>query len=265
MKSKHSRPLQRAIATIAELAPNRTFTGALLPDRNFPDRILILVNETDAYSFRLADLESKTKIDGGKTRICVKADGTGIRLNPFRVCDCTSITLIPTMNFPPLPVRRHAKGHPRTARPADVRLVATTGPNPRTLAAVAANWTESCTLKDVEINNCAHFLSDAFIKAGYTELTRSGGNVCITEWCDYDSGSNNPSARPIRAKEMWAWFKTMAASTLRKKPNKKGYWATFQWDKDYSGGHVLLYDSDNNVEYGTPAHWDWSDQYFYQW
>ena len=92
-----------------------------------------------------------------------------------------------------------------------------------------------------------------------------GGASQITEWCDWNDTAKSDEARPIRAKNMWEWFKIMSTTSRTTKPSKKGMWATFQWDASYSGGHVLLYDSDADVVYGTGAFWDWSSQNFYQW
>jgi hypothetical protein len=47
------------------------------------------------------------------------------------------------------------------------------------LASVGANWKGSCAGGDSFPNNCAHFLSDAFIRAGYTELQSYGALLYI--------------------------------------------------------------------------------------
>lgn len=149
----------------------------------------------------------------------------------------------------------------------DVLELLNEAPPAKSLKSVAAHWTESCGLKDSEENNCAHYLSDAFIRAGYADLQKSSNNKHFTEWCDWDQQKKSPEARPIRAKEMWAWFKSMATKKKTIKPKNEGFWAVFQWDKSYSGGHVLLYDSDKKKAYGTGqgAYWSWSHHYFYQW
>jgi hypothetical protein len=165
---------------------------------------------------------------------------------------------------PPVPEIR--KGDPREATETDQKaIVRMAMPS---LAMVAANWKKSCILGDVEENNCAHYLSDAFIRAGYAELTHSAAAPApqITIWCDYNDPPRNPQARVIRAREMNAWFKSKCSNPLTVKPVKKGFFAVFQLNEAaYWGGHVLLYDSDKDTYYGTGAYWNWPTQLFYQW
>jgi hypothetical protein len=115
-------------------------------------------------------------------------------------------------------------------------------------------------------NNCAHFLSDALIRGGFAEL--------LTEEsfyrCDQVNCGCPNERRPIRAREMWSWFKLKAVTKHEKVkwdqiPKNNGWWAVFQLDEArYWGGHVIVLDTDNWEYYGTCSFLDW-DQYAYQW
>ncbi|KAL4880665.1 hypothetical protein BJY04DRAFT_228281 [Aspergillus karnatakaensis] len=126
------------------------------------------------------------------------------------------------------------------------------------ISAVATYWYNSCAGGDVQSNNCAHYLSDAFIRAGYAELASANPHVnarCAT-----------PARRPIRARDMWSWFQSKARVTRRTLPGRNtGWWAIFQLDESaYWGGHVVVLDSNAWVYYGTGWYGAWA-QYAYQW
>jgi hypothetical protein len=129
--------------------------------------------------------------------------------------------------------------------------------NPK-LKDVAAYWGACCIGKDTFDNNCAHFLSDAFIRTGFSELLPP--NSCI------ESGARcTPASRPVRARNMWCWFQSKASKTSNTPTKKTGWWAVFQLDESqYWGGHVALLDSDSWTYYGTGWYPDWS-QNLYQW
>jgi hypothetical protein len=125
--------------------------------------------------------------------------------------------------------------------------------NPSPLALVGANFFESCAGGDQYANNCAHFLSDAFIRAGYAKL-RTYGARC-----------NTSAHRPIRAREMWEWFQTQANVESYVPTQGTGWWAIFQLDESaYWGGHVVVLDSDSWKFYGTGWYGSWA-QYMYKW
>lgn len=128
---------------------------------------------------------------------------------------------------------------------------------PVSLAAVPKYWTKSCEGGDSYENNCAHFLSDAMVRAGYVQLKPP--TACVNARC------NTSSKRPIRARDMWCWFQSMATKTSSTPTKNTGMWAVFQLDEsEYWGGHVVLLDSDNWKYYGTGWYDDW-DQHLYQW
>jgi hypothetical protein len=140
-------------------------------------------------------------------------------------------------------------------------------PPPLSAPAVAAAWGDACADGphasasccaggDSFINNSAHFLSNAFIGAGYTELLTYGARC--------------PAHRPLRAREMHEWFKTKSSTEPSGESSTQlqrgtGWWAVFQLDEQvYWCGHVALLDSDNWVYYGTAWYGSWS-QYLYRW
>lgn len=132
--------------------------------------------------------------------------------------------------------------------------IALAGP---TLESVASFWNDSCAGGDVYANNCAHFLSDAFIRAGFTEL--SGDVPCVHARC------STSAKRAIRARDMWCWFQAKATHTSSTLTRNTGWWAAFQLNESaYWGGHVVLFDSNSWTYYGTGWYPQWT-QYLYQW
>lgn len=131
-------------------------------------------------------------------------------------------------------------------------------PGARALGPVAQSWTKSCVGGDAFPNNCAHFLSDAFIKAGFADLANN--NPHIHARCPA------PAKRPIRAADMNAWFASKATTTRTSVAKNTGWWAVFQHDTaHYCCGHVLLLDSDAWRVYGTGWFGTWANQTLYQW
>ncbi|GAQ47108.1 hypothetical protein AtubIFM54640_004235 [Aspergillus tubingensis] len=131
--------------------------------------------------------------------------------------------------------------------------LATTPP----ISSIAAYWNNSCAGGDVQSNNCAHYLSDAFIRAGYTELSQPNQHI--------NARCQTTARRPIRARDMWSWFRSKAQVSSRNVQRNTGWWAVFQLNESqYWGGHVAVLDSNAWVYYGTGWYPDW-DQYCYQW
>ncbi len=124
------------------------------------------------------------------------------------------------------------------------------------LAPVGKAYNDNCTGGDSYENNCAHFLSDAFIRGGYTELANNNPHV---------NARCGKAKRPIRARDMWSWFKAKATTTSEKVERNTGWWAVFQLDETvYWGGHVALINTDTWRWYGTGWYGSWH-QYAYQW
>jgi len=127
----------------------------------------------------------------------------------------------------------------------------------KSIAGAASIYNRGCVGGDAYDNNCAHFLSDAFIRAGYLELNPPSD--CVNARC------STSAKRPIRARDMWCWFQSIATDQRNKLPKNEGYWAVFQLDESqYWGGHVVIIDTDSNLYYGTGNYPSWT-QYCYKW
>ncbi len=124
-----------------------------------------------------------------------------------------------------------------------------------TLKEVALAYNQTCAGGGRESNNCAHFLSDAFIRAGYTELLDSD---LVTERCDCGAG------RVVRAQDLLKWFqsKSVRFHSGRLEPNT-GFWAVYQ--EKPGRRHVTILDSNTGKFYGTADCKNWPVQWNYQW
>src|SRR5262249_960283 len=92
-----------------------------------------------------------------------------------------------------------------------------------------ANPSSCCKGQQKYDNNCAHFLSDALIRAGFHELVTDPKLYK----CDKSTCKVPTDRRPIRAREMWEWFKRKAQLKHEKIkwdqiPKNSGWWAVFQ-------------------------------------
>lgn len=155
------------------------------------------------------------------------------------------------------------------------------------IALAAARFEESCIGGGRFDNNCAHFLANAFVRAGYDDLLRR--HAFINARCyRTEAGSTSPGCdpaakRPVRAREMEKWFDYKAARSKdlsrtsgetveeRFAPLRNtGFWAVFQRDTSpggYWGGHACIIDTDSWSYYGTGSngYWYWELQHCYQW
>lgn len=123
------------------------------------------------------------------------------------------------------------------------------------LPVVAQHYTGKCVGGQRESNNCAHFLSDAFIRAGYRELlTRRA----VSERCRCGAG------RVVRAQDMLKWFQEKSERFQVGTPAKgTGMWAVYQ--EKPNRRHVLLFDANTGKYYGTDNCVNWPVQWYYQW
>ena len=124
------------------------------------------------------------------------------------------------------------------------------------LQTVFSGYTDSCACGTAYENNCAHFLSNALIKGGFSAInggnggdlrTRNGFCVC-------------PSGRPIRAKELRAWFGRKW--TRHTKPQNG---LNLMYQEQGGQGHVLLkkYPEGNWVGRGDHGNWNTQEYYYY--
>ena len=127
-----------------------------------------------------------------------------------------------------------------------------------------------CVGGDRESNNCAHYLSNSFIKVGFDDLTRN--NRHINARCS-GNFSSYYQRRPIRARDMRSWFNSKTSIPIKAsswtelivkmKATRKSYFAIFQYGGGYWGGHVLIYAVNQNRFAGTGNYTDWPKQEAY--
>ncbi|MGG7666493.1 hypothetical protein [Dyadobacter sp. BHUBP1] len=246
------------------------FSGYKIADNNMPGRVILISDEGVFYSFNEDDIREELRLSGGRTELEIKCGSSAYITKPFLVenRDREKSRRIEDVS----PIHRSELGHSlRSATDEDIKVVLDSLPVAGSLASVATHFSNCCTLTDVEENNCAHFLSDAFIKAGYSELKKSARNRNITEWCDWDSVAKSGDARPVRALDMKNWFNSMASRTETVIQSNNGFWAVYQENQLNGQGHVLLYDSNEKIVYGTkdmqgvPYFFRSWRQFFYQW
>lgn len=250
-----------------------SYTGRKCPDLNFPGNFLLIESVERIYSFHYADVIKEEKIANGLVKITMGPNCMGMFIQPYLVPKCHPCVLPNYENMiPPKVIIK--KGDPTFASSEDYKKLKASRPRERTIASAAMNFETpkgTCVLgKTPSENNCTHYLSDAFIKAGFDELRRerSEGGGIFYHWCDTITPPRrvNINARPIRAKEMNQWFLSIHTELKTTLPDGEGFWAVFQFDAaEYAGGHVLIYDSDSRKVYGTGVYWDWKEQYFYKW
>jgi hypothetical protein len=109
---------------------------------------------------------------------------------------------------------------------------------------------QACLGKVSSYAKCAHYLSNAFIVAGFAELSKpndcvSSGGRCIPPNCT--SGGK----RPIRAKDLECWFLTKDASPATSVKPNTGLYAVYQERQSDGEGHVVILDSNTWKYYGT--------------
>lgn len=235
-------------------------TGVTTPDLNLPGNILLVVDRSEFYSFRIADIVDQEDLGNQRSRVWIKKGTRAWQSSAIAIGGTLPMreTLVgmedvpepPTVELPGGPVKA-TEFHKQSLR----RLQQV-----NTIAAAAAAYTGSCIGGDHYRNNCAHFLSDAFIRVGFSDLIAGqSADHFITARCD------TTAKRPIRARDMWQWFQSKATQTSSAIQQNTGTWSVFQLDEQvYWGGHVLIIDTDAWAWYGTGNHPDWQ-QYAYKW
>lgn len=134
----------------------------------------------------------------------------------------------------------------------------------RSLATTFSGFSRECPCGEDLGNNCAHYLSDALIDAGYDELDggegaryrkRNGRIVC-------------KHGRPVRAKELRDWFADQASTTESGEPDDSRYWAVYQERSADGQGHVVLHHHTTDEGYdwaGTGDYPSWATKDHYRW
>ncbi|MBD5799860.1 hypothetical protein BHU24_25140 [Bacillus pseudomycoides] len=110
-----------------------------------------------------------------------------------------------------------------------------------------------CDCGDRYDNNCAHFLSNALIKAGFRMPS---------------SGAKCRSGRMIRAKELRQWVRSIPGVILKADHNSisSGYWFVYQERASDGQGHVCIHLESPEEYYwaGTGNYPDWELQEHYK-
>ncbi|MCB8904339.1 MULTISPECIES: hypothetical protein [unclassified Streptomyces] len=276
---------QNDLSSLMERASKRratvAFEGYVSDDGNIPGNILVVESDECVYSFAKSDIMDREKVGEERVRVWVRAGAKAFRLSRILAGESQAPFTVAMENIaPPEPVElpgmpRRAGGAPRVEemehiappRPveaagaprygADSSLAVVPPALMPLLSSVGSLYTERCVGGDSYTNNCAHFLSDAFIRAGYTELAVANPHI--------NARCGTTARRPVRARDMWSWFQSKAVRTSNRLDPYTGWWAVFQLDESvYWGGHVVLFDSDSWSYYGTGWHGTWH-QYLYQW
>ena len=138
-----------------------------------------------------------------------------------------------------------------------------------TIQGAAKVFTKSCEGGGSQSNNCAHYLSNAFIKAGFTDF--DGDHDCVEARCSFaEQGYQKCSFtagkpyRVTRAKDLRCWFKEKATSTATTVSKNTGFWAAYQEQASNGQGHVAIIDTNKWLYYGTGWYSAWSQEY-YKW
>lgn len=102
-------------------------------------------------------------------------------------------------------------------------------------------------------NNCAHFLSNALIKAGFR--MPSGGAKCR-------------SGRMIRAKELLQWVRSIPGVVMKTEHGSitSGYWFVYQERASDGQGHVCIHleKPESYSSVGTGDFPDWEVQWHFK-
>jgi hypothetical protein len=246
--------LESVLARLERRSTCIPFVGEISRDKNFDGRVLVVTDRDTYYSISDQDIMESEPALGTEQRLWVRK-GAQVWQSTRRADDLliqhpSAFAIEATR---PAPEMRLLAGAPEEGNPADqASLNAGT-----TIEGTAKLFVRQCQGGDAYPNNCAHFLSNAFILAGFDELRPP--NDCVQARCD------TSAKRPIRARDMWCWFRSKAAKSGGAVTKNSGFWTVFQLDESvYWGGHVAIIDSNNWKYYGTGWYDDWT-QYSYQW
>ncbi|RWP58624.1 hypothetical protein [Mesorhizobium sp.] len=250
-KNDESQPtLQEIIDRLGRRAECDILVGEALPDRNFDNHTIIVSDRDTYYSVHRDHILEAEPVGPARFRFFIRprsAIWRASRTNP----DGSQYLLAMEMFEPPKMLL--LPGDPDAGTAQDQQKLSAG----RTIEGAAKVFSGACTGGDVYPNNCAHFLSNAFIQAGFAGLGSS--HSCINARC------STSARRPIRAREMRCWFEAMAITTGGAVQRNTGFWAVFQLDESaYWGGHAVIIDSDNWKYYGTGWYSAW-DQHSFQW
>ena len=120
-------------------------------------------------------------------------------------------------------------------------------------------YTNSCVCGNAYANNCAHYLSNALILGGFSEIDGGkGADLRIRNgFCVCRSG------RPVRAKEMRDWFGRKW--THHSTPPTNGICLVYQEGNGKDDRHVLLkkYQDGRKIGHVGTGDYPWPIQQYY--
>lgn len=273
--------IDATLVLLERRATSVIFQGYKFDDKNIKNNVLVLVSQNLIYSFAKSDIVDEEVLHGGQSRLWIRRGSLtwrSDRLNVGKPFSEEKESLFVGMESyaPPVPLDVRGAPMPATNRAKTYELEIDISASPQ-LSDLKKVWNVSCSDcegkqsetcckgKQKYDNNCAHFLSDALIRCGFKELlTDSGFYRCHKRDCQCPS-----ERRPIRAREMWSWFKKKGRERREKISwneigRNSGWWAVFQLSEgEYWGGHVIVLDTDAWEYYGTCSYPAW-DQYIYK-
>jgi hypothetical protein len=201
-----------------------------------------------------AEIWRTSKVDGGRTKPLFAIQPGKIRVDEE--------------NLPP-PFSFRAPGDPDKGGASDQAKLK----KGVTIEGAAKIFDDVCKGGGSYKNNCAHFLSNAFMNAGFTDFDST--HECIDARCDIKSDdqlaeckfASKYKYRVIRAKELRCWFKKKATTEASAVKKNSGFWAAYQERPSDGQGHVAILDTHTWLFYGTGWYskgQGWMQE-FYQW
>jgi hypothetical protein len=238
------------------------------------DRVSLADSGSSYVVIPLRDIVAVTELGGGISEVRVLADSAFWRTSKVSAVSMTKSPALRVFsarvdeeNLRPA-ISLRAAGDPTAGTSADQAKLKTG----KTIEGAAKVFMEECAGGGEYTNNCAHFLSNAFIKSGLTDF--DAPHACIKARCSVKEGqlkeckfSSQFQYRPIRAKELRCWFQEKATTTVTEAANGSGFWAAYQEKPSDSQGHVAILDTNNWHFYGTGWYskaQGWTQEY-YKW
>lgn len=134
----------------------------------------------------------------------------------------------------------------------------------RSIATAFANYRDTCDCGEHLGNNCAHYLSDAFIRSGYADDLDGGSGARYRRRKGFIVCKEG---RPVRAKEFRDWFAGQSSDTQEGEPSGSGHWAVYQERRRDGQGHVNIHaHTDSSYTWrGTTDLPTWHTQSHYSW
>ena len=125
-------------------------------------------------------------------------------------------------------------------------------------------YTDSCDCGHKYDNNCAHYLSNALILGGFSEIDGGKGGK-KGEFRIVNGFYVCSSGRPVRAKQLRDWFVDSGKWTCHSSPKSDSINLVYQGKSAEGQGHVLLkmYKDGVSTKRGTMDLPEWPIQQYY--